>query len=195
MKNIKFIAALALMPIMLAACGGENPTPSSSGGETQSSDPGVYSTEIHDDVHVSVGVHFYGNALKTVEEGVSYTNASTFQKNYVVNITKNDATENLVANSDHILMPAGSKFVITLANSSYYFFDSAQDTSGSSYNTALTFIEAVDPANLGLEGASGTASELNVNLSFTGTVTTFSFVPTAAVKLSKITLCYGVRSL
>lgn len=195
MKKMKFIACLAFMPLMLAACGGESASSSSiSSSQDTSSESLIHSTHIQSNVHVSVGVHMYGNALVEQEAGVSYTNASNLQRLFIINITKNESSEDLVVESNHIVMPAGSKFTVSCAQSTDHFYASATSEDGTTYNTNLEFVDAVDPANLGLEGATGTASGVAVNLAFASEVTTFSFVPTVEVKLSKITLCYGYNS-
>lgn len=210
MNKIKLLATAALLPLMLAGCNNNtsssSPTPtpessdpaSSSESTPASSEPGVSSTYIHDIVYSSVGVHMYGNALVADEEGVSYSIASGLRKTFTLQITKNNATEDLVVESNHIVMPAGSKFSITLTDESYYFFDDDSSSTAATgvHYTNLEFIAATAPASLGLsEGVSGSASGVQVLLSFTGTVRSFTFEPTETVQLSKITICYGKRSL
>lgn len=204
MNKIKFVAALALMPMMLAACGGNNPTVSSSEVTPSSSEAPastISSSHVHNETFATQ-IRTYGESrVIEVTAGSSYKYVERSSFHFTLTFEKNNATSDIVPGSDHLLMPAGSKITLTLTTAGEYLLDSySVDSQNTVYSGPGFLVEegvaSVTPSDLTIDNAVATAStaETNkLNLAYNSkTCTSVSIVPNIDVKLRSLGIVYNV---
>lgn len=195
MKKIKLLTCAVLLPMMLAGCGGgtsSSPTPVPSSDPTPVSSDEEESSSTYDPHIINVtGPLTLRRALVVKTEGESYALRPAFDEYFTFELERNGAENPIAINSDHVYVPTGAKITVTCAGQNYFYDNNAGPDGVATDYTNFTFLEAVDPSVLGLSGATGTAVENSVRLSFSGDVKTFSVVPTADLKLTTFTGCYG----
>lgn len=183
MKSRKLILGMAILPLFLASCSGNNASSSSSSSaseEPESSESTTsgthYRTEYFDGSY-SVNQKFIHETTAGSEYYWTVPNHMTYT------LKKQEAaTSDIVPGESSIFLPAHTQFVLTLLTEGHYLADSHEG-----FYSSITFTEAPNLDNITLEGPTGTINGSDIRLSFPpGVSSSFSFTTNVDLHFSHL---------